>query len=435
MVTSVYSISQADDSRLQTLAALTQPGPSRLELMFTVAMLLYTAGAIIAPLLGGNDPLEMQTNPLSLGIKMAFYGIAFLFMLPAWRSLVRTAWEARWILMLVAIAAASVAWSQFPSDTLTGFGVLAATTAFGLYFGTRYTVSQQLRLLALTFSIAIAASVFFAVFLPAYGIEPGAASSDWRGAFLQKNNLAETMSLGLFVFLLVRPKRFHSLRWIGIAACLALLYLARSSTAAVVCFVILMTLPLYKLARTRFTLVIPVALGVGLVAAGFVLMLKTDAAGVFELVNRSPDLTGRTELWKAVLHSAAKRPWLGYGFSAFWKGMNGESANVLNAIGWPAGYGHDGYLDVLIQVGILGLLSFILGYLILWRRALSALLRITGPVPVWLCTYLVFMLLYNITEGYILTQNSLYWVLYIAVAVSLFRCTRAGSGAEEGSPE
>lgn len=433
MVTSAYSIVQCDDPRLQARDILSQPGPSRLELMFTVAMLLYTAGAIIAPLLGGNDPLDFQTNPLSLGIKAAFYGIAFLFMLPQWRSLVRSAWENRWILALVAIAVASVAWSQFPSDTLTGSGVLVATTAFGIYFGTRYTVSQQLRLLALAFSIAMAASVAFAVFLPAYGLEPGATSSDWRGAFLQKNNLAQAMSLALFVFLLVRPKRFHALRWIGVAACLAMLYLAKSSTAIVVCFVILMTLPLYRLARARFTLVIPVGLGGALLLAGFVLMLKTDAAGVFDLVNRSPDLTGRTELWNAVLHSVAKRPWLGYGFSAFWKGMSGESANVLNAIGWPAGYGHDGYLDVLVQVGTLGLAAFVLGYLILWRRALSALLRMTGPVPIWLCTYLVFMLLYNITEGYILTQNSLYWVLYIAVAVSLFRCAGAEPTAAEGS--
>ena len=433
MATFSYSIAETDGARPQTRDAADRTSLSKLELIFTVVMLLYTAGAVVPLLIGGNDPLDFQTSPLALAVKVAFYAIAFAFMLPQWRSLVRAAWDIKSILALVAIAIISMAWSQFPSDTLTGSAVLVATTAFGVYFGTRYTVPQQLRLLAVTFSVAIAVSVAFAVFLPAYGIEPGDASGDWRGAFLQKNNLAEAMSLAFFVFLFVRPRRFHSLRWVGMAACVGLLYLARSSTALVVCFAILLTLPLYKVARAKFTLVIPVCLGVAVLLAAFLLILKTDAAGVFELVNRSPDLTGRTELWSAVLRSIAKRPWLGYGFSAFWKGMNGESATVLNAIGWPAGYGHDGYLDVMVQVGILGLATFVVGYLILWRRALSALSRMTGPVSAWLCAYLVFMLLYNITEGYILTQNSLYWVLYIAAAVSLFRSVPGESEWAEGS--
>jgi O-antigen ligase len=88
-----------------------------------------------------------------------------------------------------------------------------------------------------------------------------------------------------------------------------------------------------------------------------------------------------------------------------------------------AGYSHNGFFDLLLQEGILGMFAFVTGYLILWRRALAFLSRTTGPAPLWLCTYLIFLLLYNITEGSILEQNNLLWILYVATAVNLFAIT------------
>jgi O-antigen ligase len=86
----------------------------------------------------------------------------------------------------------------------------------------------------------------------------------------------------------------------------------------------------------------------------------------------------------------------------------------------------------MVQLGVLGLVTYAAGYLILWRRALAVLSRTSGPAPLWLCTYLVLMLFYNITEGYILVQNSIYWVLYISTAVSLYRYIPAKSSPTEG---
>ena len=139
-------------------------------------------------------------------------------------------------------------------------------------------------------------------------------------------------------------------------------------------------------------------------------------------MGRSPDLTGRFDLWNAALLSISKRPWLGYGFSAFWRGMEGESGSLQLTVGWttPLVQGHNGFIDLMLHLGALGLAIFTVGYLVVWRRALGFLSRVPGPLPVWLCTYLVFMLLYNLTESSLLTQHSIWWVLYTSTAVSLF---------------
>jgi exopolysaccharide production protein ExoQ len=396
------------------------------EKSFTVIMLFYTAGAVVPLLSGADDPqIALQTNPVDLAVKAILYSVAFFLLALRWRTYVEGAWRIKWILVPVLIAALSVVWSQHPLLTLRGAAVLVATTAFGIYFGVRYTIAQQLRLLAWAFSFAVVASFCFVIFLPMYGIDQGVTLGDWRGVFVQKNGLAEAMVFAFFVFLFVRPRSRLPLRWVGIAASLALLFLSGSATGIVVCFAMLAILPLYRLAKARFTLVIPVILCVSLLVAGSLLIVQSNPAEAFELVNRSPDLTGRTELWNAVLHSISKRPWLGYGFSAFWEGTTGESGSVLDAIGYPVGYSHNGFLDVLVQLGILGLVTFAAGYLLLWRRAFALLSRAPGSAPIWLCTILVFILLYNITEGVgILEQNSIYWVLYITTAIGLFPVCR-----------
>jgi exopolysaccharide production protein ExoQ len=405
---------------LQIRNATDPARPSLAERVFTVVMLFYTTGAVLPFITGGTEQENFpQIRLADLAVKAALYAVTFFLILLQWRSFIRGLLNMKWLLLLLLIAIASTLWSQDPSLTLRGSAVLLGTTAFGVYFGTRYTVPEQLRLLAWTCFLTIAFSYVIAIFLPRYGIDQDSNFGDWQGAFVQKNGLAEAAVLAVLVFLFVRPVG-RALRWLGIAASFALLLLSRSATGRIVCLGITATLPLYKLTRARFTAVIPITLGVGLLLVGSVLVLKTHTAEALQLVNRSPDLTGRIDLWGAVLVSISKRPWLGYGFSAFWQGMNGESGSVLDTAGWLAWYAHNGFLDLMLQLGVLGLVTFAVGYLVVWRRALAFLSRTTGPVPIWLCTFLLFMLLYNLTEGSILTQNDIYWVLYISTAVSLF---------------
>lgn len=391
---------------------------TRGEQVFSVVMLFYTTSAVLPFFVGEGDPLSpRQTAPIDLAIKTALYSVAFCFIAIRWRSVIEGARNIKWLVALVVFAVASTAWSQDPSFTFRTSVSLAATTAFGVYFGARYTVPQQLRLLAWTCFLVVSLSLFFAIVLPKYGIHQDAQGA-WQGAFLYKNWLAKAMVLAVAVFIFVRPKRFHSLRWLGVVASVALLFLSRSATGLIVCVAIIATLVLCRLVGARNVITVPF-FALGLVFVGLLLFQNLTVAGVVQAVGRSPDLTGRTELWSAVLLSIFRRPWLGYGFSEFWLGMHGESASVLQTIEWLPGSAHNGFLDVMLQLGALGLITFCAGYLVFCRRALGFVSRVPGSVSAWLCTYLLFVLLYNLTESSLLMQHSIYWVLYTSTAVSL----------------
>jgi exopolysaccharide production protein ExoQ len=392
-----------------------------LEKAFTVAMLFYTTFAFLPFLthrLSGFSGLG--PNGVAFTIQGAFYAVASCLIAARWRSVLQGAWHAKWILALLVVAVASTAWSQDPAFTLRRAAVLGATTAFGIYFATRFDVPEQLRLLAWTCGLVICASFLCALFLPQYGIDHTVHYGDWQGAFSQKNMLARAMVLATLVFLFVRFRSGNTLRWIGIAGSLTLLVLSRSVTGIILFAVILASLPLYRLLRTKFTFAVPVAAVIFTVLAACTALAYEALPTVLAFMNRDEGLTGRIDLWNAVWVSISKRPWLGYGFDAFWQEMRGESAFVLQTVGWVPSHAHNGFLALLLDMGILGLAVFAVGYFLLWQRALQVVKRFGGNIPIWLCTYLLFTLIYNLTESAIMVQNSIFWVLYTSTAVNLY---------------
>lgn len=405
-----------------------------IEKIFSVAMLVYTTGAIMPILLIGNYPYPgMFGNRFALAVQTAFYAGLFCLIAIEWQSFLQTAWKVKWIGALLAVAFLSTAWSQDPLFTLRRAIVLLATTAFGIYLGSRFDIPEQLRLLAWTFGIVICASFLCVLLLPHYGLDHLYHEGDWQGVFSHKNSLGRAMVLSAIVFFFVKFRSGSTLRWMGIAGSLTLLVLSRSITGIIVFAIILASRPFYRLFRMKFTFALP------LTGAIFAFLAAAAAAGykalptMLEMLNRDSGLTGRTELWDAIWISISNRPWLGYGFDAFWRGLQGESAMVIQAVGWTPLGAHNGFLALLLDIGILGLAVFVFGYIVLWYRALEFVTRVAGTIPIWLCTYLLFMLVYNFTESAILVQNNIFWVLYTSTAVNLYLDLPAKTASEQVS--
>jgi exopolysaccharide production protein ExoQ len=390
------------------------------EKVFTVAMLFYATGALLPFVVGGSSGLSRtEGSPLALAVQLAFYSVAFCIIALGWQDFLHAAWSIKWIILLSLLAMASAAWSQDPGFTLRRSVVLSASTAFGVYFGSRYTVTEQLRLLAWTCALIVVSSFSFGFFLPQYAIDHLLHPGAWQGVFIHKNALARAVVFSALVFYFVRPGAHARFRWLGIAGSLCLLALSRSVTGMVVFALVVASLPLYKLLRTRLTVLVPVGIVIALLLLGMIPLVSEYRRELLQIVHRSPTLTGRTELWRAVLISIAKHPWWGYGFDSFWMGMRGQSASVMLRVGWFPKHSHNGFLDLLLDLGVVGLGTFLAGYLSLWSRALRTIRAVAGPNPAWLCAYLSFMFIYNLSESSILIQNNLFWILYVSTAATL----------------
>jgi O-antigen ligase len=132
------------------------------------------------------------------------------------------------------------------------------------------------------------------------------------------------------------------------------------------------------------------------------------------LLGRDASLTGRVDLWQLALSSIAKNPIHGYGYSTFWEADSQMAMRIREEMHWAAPHAHNGYIDLTLGLGLAGLLLYAASYLIAARRAIDCFRRGVEREAVWPLVYLSFMFLYQLTEGSLVTGNTIFWILYVA---------------------
>jgi exopolysaccharide production protein ExoQ len=117
------------------------------------------------------------------------------------------------------------------------------------------------------------------------------------------------------------------------------------------------------------------------------------------LSGRDTSLTGRGPLWHEVMHVIAQRPLLGHGYAGFWNGDSKEVQFLWLQAGWEAPDSHDGYLDVLVELGIVGLVA----YLFMWGRVTARAFgaQRSGSLREvrWVLLFMLINVLLNLDEG------------------------------------
>ena len=140
----------------------------------------------------------------------------------------------------------------------------------------------------------------------------------------------------------------------------------------------------------------------------------------FEALFGDLDLTftGRTEIWAFVWDSALKAPLIGVGYGSFWA-VGDSSAALLLANDNVAQYteAHNGYLDVLVQLGFVGLLLTLAtlaeAYRKLFNYSIATTDAATREAVLCALVLLTFGLLHNSLESTLLQGVSILWTLML----------------------
>lgn len=356
------------------------------------------------------------------GFIFAVYAVTLLLLVLYWRS-VRTLLGVAWPLLLpVLLAASSVLWSVDSGLSLYRMIELAGTTVFGTFLAIRFSLKDQLRILAVVLGIVACASVLVVLFLPQHGVMPAEYEGAWSGIFHHKNNFGRMVALAAFVFtlLVVGDRELRPFALLGMGLSLALVLASKSQASLLVTIagfaVIGVLLLITRFFRSRRSTVLLVAMCV--VTSLAVWTLHHDDS-LLALLGRDRTLTGRVELWTVLLQKAGLRPWLGYGYGAFWRGTTGMSVEVQEAIGWYPIHAHNGFLDLWLELGITGLLMFLLPLSIYGYQTYRWGVLQRSPLCLWPLVYLSFFVLSNLAESALVRQNTIYWALYVAAVLTV----------------
>jgi exopolysaccharide production protein ExoQ len=324
-----------------------------------------------------------------------------------------------WVALLTLLAVASTGWSLDPLLTLRRSLPFALAGLFGVYFAARFSPSRQLAILRFSMTALALATIAIVILLPAIGLDhsPGHAA-DWQGVFTQKNACGRIMVLASAVILFGGSRSLA--RLIPLALYLFVLIRSGSRAAWMIEASLLVLWLLVAIARhagQRIRLVLAVAAPFATIALGAFLLLLLPRLAL--LLGRDPTLSGRTAIWAQVTHFIAQRPLVGYGYDAFWRGMQGPSLQVAAAVHFVVVHAHNGFLEIALELGAAGLLLFVLSWLTAWLQLWPFWQRGEIDRVAWPLAILVLIALYDLDENTLLLYNGLFWILYVAAAATI----------------
>lgn len=397
------------------------PRITRLELVAAGVTLLMLAEAFVPRLLAPPStgiPGDVPESTLLRFLWLPFYaliGLGLLAARDAWRAILR----APWLVALALLAIASTLWSIDPELSFRRGIAVLATTLMGVYLAARFDWLTALRLLAAVWLVLMLASLISGIAAPGFAVMSEIHPGAWMGGWGEKNALGGHAARAsfLFAFLAWRDPA-HRRAWVtGLLVALALVLLSRSATALLGAILGLGIIGAawWMLKGPSFSLIL---LWASAIAAGAAILIYMLAPGLLlGLIGKDETLTGRTDIWVELVAAIEQKPALGYGYLAFW-GLDSEPRYWLEkAVAWNAPSGHNGWLDLAISLGLVGVAIFAIDVaLTLWR---SASLSLRSPAGVFAIGFLAQFMLFAMSESIILAQNSILWATFAFVSAKL----------------
>lgn len=367
------------------------------------------------------------------------------------------------LIAFLLLATASITWSFYPTVSATGVAIQWTTTVGALFLALCVTwpefVSALGTALRLILGLSLAFELFVGIvvrqpvfpFFTDYGDDGVPMSYYWsrdllfeggriQGIVGNSNLLAMIALLGLIVFGVQHAsagRRRSGYAWLALAA--LIFALTRSSTVFAATAVTAVVLVLALVGR-RLTPRGRVGLGVGVAvgAVGIGAAVGAVSARLLTLLGKSPDLTGRLDIWAAVTELALQRPVVGWGWTSYWAPWVDPFTDLALRGGVRYLQAHNAYLDVWFQLGFLGLAVF-LGLIVstaarAWWTAIDRPQRAPdAPLPFSALDLLPLMILaalltQSLAESRILLEGG--WVLLTVLAIA----TKLGTARSESDP-
>jgi exopolysaccharide production protein ExoQ len=334
--------------------------------------------------------------------------------------------QMKMLTLLALLTICSALWSQDPfRSTYNGtFYLIDTLFAFSLV----QTFDSE-EIMSLVMMVGVSVSVlclFTVIFFPQYGVLYWSEGTPWNGIFGDRTQAAKCLVFLLSPAIIFRRGSSFSYRHIIYIALMSfMIFMAHAMTARVLLLAYIALMASMSVSRKfgrRSSLLI---LGMFLAAAALIVCFGLRyLPQLLEGMGKNATLTGRIPIWIALLGSIAKRPLLGYGFYAFWQGLNGESANVIVAVNWVFGYAHNGLLEICLQLGLVGVAVFFVTLFQAIRNAWFCLRNGCPPGVEWYIGLIALTVMYNFDEGTVVWPFELLSILYIVACCGLAKAAQ-----------
>jgi hypothetical protein len=398
----------------------------------------------------GGVFILMAADGVRAGLGWWGWFIAFaIFWAPAMALLLRSKLRQLWgqlplsLLGIHALMVLSLIWSAYTFYTFRVLGLQIGLTLFALFLAARFDWRELLSIFANVIRVILASSLVFELYagitnkriLPLVFDNPGTGAAHttyfWseanifkgeriQGIVANANTLAAIAMVGIIIFsvehMIFGVARWLS--WLGIFMAAATIALTKSAGIgfALIAVIVAAVVSISAEGKDRETRhrYYRLALAFSGIVLFFVLVYRNE---VFTFIGKSPDMTGRSGIWKNVMALVAQRPIQGWGWVSYWIPGVAPFKGLGIVHGVEYYQAHNAYIEMFFQLGVVGLALLltllVVAFVKLWRLAV----RHTNPLYLWPILLLVGLMAQSLTESRLLVEIG--WVYLVLITVKV----------------
>jgi O-antigen ligase len=346
------------------------------------------------------------------------------FLLAAYfRKPLRFIWSGLWpFIPMICWIWFSIMWSQYPELTLRRGARLSLELALLATLVSTFDVPE--RMLKLLFRVFLAITLADVLSLALFPARVVWGDLGFSGVHGQKNVAGAFLYLALPVFAIgiadrsISGSRIAAAIALFVGACLLILTQSKTAMAVSLLSIFLVAVVricLHRDATIRFAAICVVIL---LICLSATVMFSIGPSELFNMVFNDPTFTGRDRVWDFVWQQIETSPTLGVGYGALWQvGPQLVEALHENHVYNIVNEGHNGYLDILAQLGWVGLAILVLFITqMIWIIVKAILLNNERVLS--FTSYSLYIalgsILYNLTESSYFRSDGL-WLMVVLI--------------------
>jgi exopolysaccharide production protein ExoQ len=366
----------------------------------------------------------LDGSPLDAAIRLGLIVAAVAVLVNRQKAVARIVHENGPMLFFLFYCAFSTIWSDYPDVALKRWIRLLGDFTMVLIVLTDRDRSGAIKRVLSCVGIALfPVSIMLNKYYPEFSVyyDPWTGRQFFSGVGADKNMLGMTClvyGIGMLWRLVTtyqEPKgRERTRRLIAQGAVVAMvLYLFKSadSMSSESCFImaggLIVATSFSRIARKPLIVHLMVAIVVG--ASFGILFLHIGGDAAFKQMGRNPTLTGRTEIWAALMQFSGN-PLFGTGFDSFWMGERMKRMWALDLLD-GVNEAHNGYLEIYLNLGWIGL-SLLAAFIVTGYRNILAALRHEPNIGRIRLGLFVAVLVYSFTEAGFRTNSSV-WLAFL----------------------
>jgi O-antigen ligase len=262
------------------------------------------------------------------------------------------------LLVFMLCLAVSISWSHDPMLSFKRFVALISVVFFAGFIAYNYSLEKIAFMLGCLIGAAALFGLILALVRPDVAfIYGGVREGAFKGIFPDKNAGARINAIAILLLLpMIRQGNPRAI----ICSLFSLIAIALAQSATATALIIAGTVSYWyflTLIRLHINRSWPAFLGTTIVYLLICFFLYGNYTLLLELTGRDPSLTDRTLIWDLLTPLIDAEFLKGYGFGAFW---SSPSAEVFISRWGYIGNAHNGYIETLLNGGIVQLIALLL---------------------------------------------------------------------------